>query len=444
MYQFPGPPRVAQVSPSVTIPWDVKCIRSDRAAKVMQNGREAESEEEDGAFQSPEWEGDPEGASPKLRRSSRKRKSTAGDRSMTRESSSKKKKSSPKTDKMPKVPRSPQGATAQPQAGQSQTQQQSFEALLLAMEGRLTSKLERASEAARDAANQAKLNSESLDQLESRVDANEAVLMEALRESEARIMAKVQVQVEKIVQGKVKEMVNKQLSDAGFDPDLTAADLSVRSSAVKSKSYLQVAAAPPVMQDVTQSVIRTKVDRQEERFWEGRRALRLWPLETGDREGLRKYLLNKLALGPRFVDEEMGEVEIRRAREPKNKKQDEYIVLFESKHIRDAVKAAAPSLATFKDEAGMRLHVPDHLQKQFKTLMSLSYELKKKTPGLKRNIKFDEESLGMFMDIQLETAGQWKRIDPREAAEAVKGRSKEARGMAAGEIKDLLGSEEED
>ena len=38
----------------------------------------------------------------------------------------------------------------------------------------------------------------------------------------------------------------------------------------------------------------------------------------------------------------------------------------------------------------MWLHVSDHLQKQFMILMNLAYDLKRKDPVLKRNIKFDE------------------------------------------------------
>ena len=70
--------------------------------------RSADSEEEESVFQSPEWEPD-QGASPQLRRSSRKRKSTAGagDEDMTKGSSSKK-------SKMPKVTRSPQNPSRDP------------------------------------------------------------------------------------------------------------------------------------------------------------------------------------------------------------------------------------------------------------------------------------------------------------------------------------------
>ena len=95
---------------------------------------------------------------------------------------------------------------------------------------RLTAKLERASEASREAANQAKLNSESLELLESRVDANENCLMEALSLSEARIMAKVQAQVQDLVQEKVKDLVDAQLHAARFDQELSARDLLTRNS----------------------------------------------------------------------------------------------------------------------------------------------------------------------------------------------------------------------
>ena len=49
-------------------------------------------------------------------------------------------------------------------------------------------------------------------------------------------------------------------------------------------------------------------------------------------EALRAYLLDKLALGPRPVDKEMGRAEIKRTKEPKNKNKEEYIVTFENKH----------------------------------------------------------------------------------------------------------------
>ena len=104
-----------------------------------------------------------QGASPVLRRSNRKRKSTAPVSDMTKGSSNKKKRNSPAKQEsdpgrsMPRIPRTPQATEPEREGSLGQ----GFEALLLAMEGRLTAKLERASDASRQAAEQAKLNSES-------------------------------------------------------------------------------------------------------------------------------------------------------------------------------------------------------------------------------------------------------------------------------------------
>lgn len=50
--------------------------------------------------------------------------------------------------------------------------------------------------------------------------------------------------------------------------------------------------------------------------------------------------------------------------------------------------------------------------------MSLSYELKKKNKDLKRNVKFDESDLGLYMDLQIERDGSWRRVKPDQARQA--------------------------
>ena len=76
-------------------------------------------------------------------------------------------------------------------------------------------------------------------------------------------------------------------------------------------------------------------------------------------------------------------------------------MIFENRADRDQVRAGAPALAQYREDAGMRLHIPDHLQRQFRALMNLSFDLKKRHPELKRNVKFDDDTLGLFLDIQL-------------------------------------------
>ena len=376
-----------------------------------------------------------QGASPVLRRSNRKRKSVASE--MTKGSGTKKKKnSSPKQDKesskgMPKLPRTPQGAAQQQAHAQQQEGEETvagqagpgpgFEAMLLAMEGRITAKIERASEASRQAAQQAKMNSESLEQLESRVDANEQCMMEALLKSEERILLKVKEQM----QDQVRVMVNTQLAEAGFDQDLTAGDLSLRKSAMVSTinegaSYAKAASSARNVSVRSTERGTAGKDGREDKFWRARRSLRLWPVRGGDRAGLVAYLKEKLRLDDHFVNEELGEVELFKPRDPRQKikNTDEYVAVFETKQVRDAVKAAAANLANYRDTAGMKLHLPDHLQRDFQTLMNLYFDLKKKNPELKRNVKFDEEDRNLYMDIRLKEGAEWRRVKPKQAEAA--------------------------
>ena len=308
------------------------------------------------------------------------------------------------------------------------------------MEGRLSAKLEKASEASKEAAHQAKLNSESLELLEQRVDANKNCLMEALKMSEARILAQVQSKIQEMVKDQVKGMVDDQLHAAGFDQDLTAGDLSVRRSAVLSDSVTPssytaaVTSAPGRPQP-----LQTKQDKQENNFHLARRSLRLWPIPGGKKESLQEFLVDKLRLGRPFVQEDLGLVTLSKPREPRNKNKDKYIVTFESKQVRDTVKANASNLANFRETAGMRLHVPDHLQRDFQALMNLSFDLKKKHPDLKRNIKFNEEDLGLYMDFKLAEDREWKRVKPAQASRVVKSRRKQTQDLGEEELMGLLG-----
>ena len=146
--------------------------------------------------------------------------------------------------------------------------------------------------------------------------------------------------------------------------------------------------------------------RKEAKYWECRRSLRLWPVQNSSLDGLKEFLTEKLMMDKQFVDEDLGEVRIRRNIERRPKYKDEVCVTFESKEIRDAIKAKGPALANFREEAGMRLQIPDMLQKDFKALMSVAYDMKRTNKELKRNVKFDEESMGLFMDLQTRKEGE--------------------------------------
>ena len=384
-----------------------------------------------------------QGASPVLRRSNRKRKSVTCGSDMSKSSGSKKKKtaSPDPTKSMPKLPRTPQGGQEDKDegGGKRDSGAAAFEAMLLAMEKRLGAKMERATEAAQEAVNLSKQTKDNLERLEAKVDRNEDNISSALLDTEGRLMDRVDT--------RVKEMVETQLRASGFDPELTAADMPMRESAVQPQTapqrfYANALSTGASITERTSVAAQSREDRQEANFWVARRSLRLWPIPGGERGQLEEYLKTKLRMDAAFLKDELGDTTITRTKEPKNKNKDEYIVTFESKYIRDAVKAAATNLANFRETAGMRLHIPDHLQRDFRTLMNLSYDLKKRHKELRRNIKFDEEDKGLFMDIKMDEGAEWRRIKPENAAAAAKRRNK-TKDLDAEDLRSLLGSGDE-
>ena len=183
-------------------------------------------------FLSPEGEPAPEqpeaGASPKLRRSSRKRKSTVIEPDMPRSSGTKKKRHSTgnkqtspeQTKEMPKLPRTPAGEQGSTPSTPVQTNNQTaaLEALLAGLEGRLGSKIDATNSKVDRALALVAETTTALEDLELRIVDAENKIDERLDKAEA-------VMADKMA-GQVKTMVLEQLCDAGFDPDLSAGTLT--------------------------------------------------------------------------------------------------------------------------------------------------------------------------------------------------------------------------
>ena len=258
------------------------------------------SEEEDLVFlspdESPTKREEDQGASPQLRRSNRKRKSVLVVQDMQKASGTKKKKCSPSKQNpesnMPKTSRTP------PKTNNEKDKGTDVAALLAAMEARLSTKLDANKKAVNEAVKLSKLNSDALDALEEKVDATDEILNETL--------ARVEAQEERVLvrmEQQVKEMVKEQLKAAGFDSQLSAGDLSTigrEENESGSRTYASATAGGsgiPTQQ--------TKTQRQEAKFWECRRSLRLWPVPSTDglHAGLKDFLKNKLALDDSFIEQ---------------------------------------------------------------------------------------------------------------------------------------------
>ena len=94
----------------------------------------------------------------------------------------------------------------------------------------------------------------------------------------------------------------------------------------------------------------------------------------------------------------------------------------------------------------MHLHVPNYLQKDFKALVRLAYIMKKKNPDLKRNIKFDKDNFGLYIDIQTVPDGDWRRVRPDQARKAAAGHALNngSRELEAEDLRGLLGEPDQE
>ena len=178
----------------------------------------------------------------------------------------------------------------------------------------------------------------------------------------------------------------------------------------------------------------------EDRYWLSRRSLRIWPVPGPDiKASLRDYLSTKLKLNSKFLHD-IGDISIRKVAEaPGSRISDEVIAVFSTVAVRDAIKRAARELG---GEAGfgIRHEIPNALQSSLKALEALSFHLKQKHPGIKRNIKFDDMTKDLVLDFSINPdAGDWKRVT---ATQAVQMKTKFSRGnteVTNNELESLLG-----
>ena len=231
------------------------------------------SDEEDVIFITPDSTPRPEqpdqGESPRLRRSSRKR--SAPPAAMTKHSASKKKKTnSPgKKEDMEhedpslrsnKTPRTPAGAAG----GQPQPPKQTVEALLLAMESRLTAGIDAIGSSV-------EANSEAISTLKEEIVKKETAATKEREDNKSRI-------------SDLEERLDRQRSEL-----LDTVSKAVRDE-LKTTSFSRTLGAEEHLSGTLGSL-------HVQRFWECRRSLRIWPIPGPNRRtSLELFLKNKLKI----------------------------------------------------------------------------------------------------------------------------------------------------
>ena len=154
--------------------------------------------------------------------------------------------------------------------------------------------------------------------------------------------------------------------------------------------------------------------RREEQYWHCRKSLRLWPVPGPDLvEGVLTFIEKELCFERGDISPSDYRVErFHESNRNRQKVKGEVVVTFTSVALRDAVRSCSYNLS---GEAGMKIHLPDHLKANFRHLDGVCFDLKKKYKSLKRNIKFDDDVLDLYADVQLEPDTAWKRLLPSDA-----------------------------
>ena len=198
------------------------------------------------------------------------------------------------------------------------------------------------------------------------------------------------------------------LGDAGLERRVEEMVRSAMSSSMSSSR------AHPSL-DLSLDPQSGRTAEQTARYWRSRRSLRLWPISGRDLLlAVKSFLVDNLDYTRDFV-EDLGQCRVDRVVDPRSKVQQEVVVEFPTPAIRDAIKASGHKLQGKR--AGIRMEIPHFLKSDFVVLQSISYRMKMANPDMKRSVKFDDEKLGLFLDVQL-PGEEWRRIRPDQARAA--------------------------
>ena len=186
---------------------------------------------------------------------------------------------------------------------------------------------------------------------------------------------------------------------------------------------------------------------REDQYLKARRQLRLWPVCEPLEDGVRQFLVDNLKLTEaraNRINFTVCQLDSR----PDSPAQDQALVTFSTVRERDEVRSKASNLRGGDKSVGCQLEPPDFLRAQYKSFQNLAFCMKKKNPDLKRNIKFNDESQTLVMDVKMD--GNWKTVEYATAKNILKVRSQGTSTITGGELKtflntsDVINNEESD
>ena len=177
---------------------------------------------------------------------------------------------------------------------------------------------------------------------------------------------------------------------------------------------------------------------REERYLRARRQLRLWPVDQIDgslEEGVVDFLTTKLLMQATRVATLTFTVTPCNTRSD-SPIQNQVLVTFDSIRERDDVRSRASNLRAGNRTSGCQLEPPDHLRAHYQAFQNLAFCLKKKTPDLKRNIKFDDAEKTLIMDVKIDDV--WKTVHYATAKNILKTKTAGPRPLSRDQLRDCL------
>ena len=176
----------------------------------------------------------------------------------------------------------------------------------------------------------------------------------------------------------------------------------------------------------SQVAVTKRMEAQQAAYMRCRRSFRIWPVDRSPgqpvEDSIRTFFKNKMRV-PEHLADNVNIDTIRQAVEQpaRSRIRSEYIVTFADRESRDTIKSYARGLAESKGMAGLRLDIPEHLKGHHKTLEEHAYSMiDLYGRDVKRNIKFDDRTESLMMDLKMPGSSRWHNITVRQAVEARK------------------------
>ena len=178
---------------------------------------------------------------------------------------------------------------------------------------------------------------------------------------------------------------------------------------------------------------------KEEKYWDARASLRMWPV-IGDDMALAvlDFLVEKLRCPPRMVDVTDIVAIVKVVPRPDAFAQDQVVVRFSSVRLRDEVKSLSKNLDGTDKLTGIQIEPPDFLRTQYQTFQRLAYQMKKKHPSLKRSVRFLDSDFCLTMNVLTSREAQWRTIAYEDAKVIMKKTRERTDSISRRELEEMV------